>query len=143
VADPANTPVTGTVTLVIFARIVTAGGTVATPGLLELKLMFRPPEGAGVEMVNVVFCVAIPVIVKLAGEKLMVGPGPTPEPEVTCTLAGVNPLADAVMIDTPALTPVTAGARLALVEPCGIKILSGAMVTFELSLLLSPRNTPP
>ena len=39
VAEPGATPITGTNTLVAFARTVTVAGTVATPGLLELRLM--------------------------------------------------------------------------------------------------------
>jgi hypothetical protein len=140
VADPAATPVTGTATLVVFAPKLTVGGALATPALLELRLIVNPPPGAGADRISVRFCVAVPVIVRLAGEKLMVIPAAVPE--VTCTLAGGNPLADAVMIADPALTPLTVAARLIDVAPCGMKMLSGATVTFEGSLLASEINTP-
>ena len=70
VVVPAPTPVTGTMALVAFAAKFTVSGTVATAGLLELKLMIRPPVGAGADSVNVRFCVAVPVIDRLVGEKL-------------------------------------------------------------------------
>ena len=141
VAEPAATPVTGTATLVVFAPKLTVGAALATPALLELRLIVNPPDGAGPDRISVRFCVAVPVIVRLAGEKLMVVvPGAVPE--VTCTLAGGNPLADAVMIADPALTPLTVAARLIDVAPCGIKIFAGATVTLEGSLLVSVINTP-
>ena len=46
-AGPIPTPVTGTDTLVALAANVTVAGTVATVESLELKLMLRPPAGAG------------------------------------------------------------------------------------------------
>jgi hypothetical protein len=42
--------------------------------LLELRLIVRPLAGAGDDRFNVRFCVAMPVIVKLAGKKLNVAP---------------------------------------------------------------------
>ena len=48
-AEPIPTPVTGTVTLVALAANVTVAGTMATPELLELRLMVRPPAGAGAD----------------------------------------------------------------------------------------------
>jgi hypothetical protein len=68
--DPLPTPDTGTVAVVVFCGIVTVAGTVATAGLSELKLTVRPPAGAGPESVRVRFCVAVPAIVKVAGERL-------------------------------------------------------------------------
>ena len=50
--------------------MVTDAGTVATPVLVELRLIFRPPTGAGADKVSVRFWVVAPVIVMLDGEKL-------------------------------------------------------------------------
>jgi hypothetical protein len=77
VAEPAVTPVTGTVVVVALAANVTVAGTVATLMLLELRLMVRPPAGAGADRFKVRFCEAVPMMVAIAGEKLMVA--------VTCT----------------------------------------------------------
>ncbi len=73
VAEPGPTPVTGTGTLVAPAPNVTVAGTVATAVLLELRLMVKPLGGAGDDRFSVMFCVPLPLIVRLAGEKLMVG----------------------------------------------------------------------
>jgi hypothetical protein len=83
VAGPGVTPVTTTVTLVAPAAKATVGGTEATPALLELRLIATPPDGAGTDRVSVRFCVAVPIIVAIVGEKDRVA--------VTCTgkLAGV------------------------------------------------------
>jgi hypothetical protein len=126
----------------VFAPKLTVAGAVATPGLLELRLIVRPPVGAGADRMSVRFCVVVPLIVRLPGEKLIVVLVP---PVVTCTspVAGAKPLADAVTIADPALMPFTIGARLGAVTPCGMKIFSGATVTFEVSLLVSVMNTPP
>jgi hypothetical protein len=60
----------------------------------------------------------------------------------TCPLAGVNPLADAVIIADPIVMPFTFGADVAVEAPCGMKILVGPTVTFDGSLLVSVMNTP-
>jgi hypothetical protein len=77
VADPPPTPVIGTVTLFVPDAKVTVAGTVATLVLLELKLITTPPDGAGTDKLSARFCVAVPVIVAVVGEKLSVA--------VTCT----------------------------------------------------------
>ena len=51
-ADPGDTPVTGTLVLAELAGIVTVARTLATNGLLELRLMVRPPGGAGTERIR-------------------------------------------------------------------------------------------
>ena len=79
VAEPVPIAVTGTLTLILFAGMVTVGGTVATPGLLELRLIVCPPAGAAADKLSVRFCVVPAVIVALAGEKLSAAS------EVTCT----------------------------------------------------------
>jgi hypothetical protein len=141
VADPAATPVTGAGTLVAFAAKLTVAGVVALLESLELRLTIRPPADAGPDRFSVRFCVEPALIARLPGEKLMVVPEAVPE--VTCTLTGGNPLADAVIVADPALMPLTVGARPPAVAPCGMKMLSGATVTFEGSLLVSAMNTPP
>ena len=78
VVVPGATPVTATIALVALAAKLTVAGTVAAPVLLELKLMVKPPAGAGADRFRVRFCVAVPVIVRLVGEKLAVA--------ATCTL---------------------------------------------------------
>jgi hypothetical protein len=68
-ADPGATPVTGTLTLAAPATNVTLPGTVATLGLLELRLTVKA-VGAGAERVSVRICAAIPLMVRFGGEKL-------------------------------------------------------------------------
>ena len=55
VAEPAATPVTGTVTLFALAAIVTVAGTVAAAVLLELRLIVTPPAGALTDKLRVRF----------------------------------------------------------------------------------------
>lgn len=76
-AVPGVTPVTGTVTVVCPAGIVTVDGTVATPVALEEMLNAIPPAGAGPDNVSVRLRVSVPGIVRLDGEKVIVA--------VTCT----------------------------------------------------------
>lgn len=64
--------VTATFALAAPAGKVTVSGTVATLGLLELKLMVRPPEGAAAERFSTAFTVADPVMVRVGGAKLIV-----------------------------------------------------------------------
>jgi hypothetical protein len=71
-AEPGDTLVTGTSTVVAFAAKVTVDGTLATPGLLEFKAMVRPPDGAAAERFSTAFTVAAPVIVMLGCAKLTV-----------------------------------------------------------------------
>jgi hypothetical protein len=63
-------PVTATVALVAFAGKVTVAGTVATAVLVELRLTVSPAAGAATERFKVRFCVAVPVIASVVGEKL-------------------------------------------------------------------------
>ena len=69
IAVPTTPLVTGTITLVAFAAMLTVAGTVATDVLLELRLMVNPPAGAGPESVKVRFCVEAVPTVRLLGEK--------------------------------------------------------------------------
>jgi hypothetical protein len=83
VAGPAATPVTGTITLAVPAAIVAVDCTEATPGLLELKLTFKPPAGATPpDRFSVRFPAEPILIARLAGEKLM--PSVTLEPTTIC-----------------------------------------------------------
>src|SRR5664280_2788092 len=76
-AEPAATPVTGTLMVVAPWPKATVSGTVATPVLLELRLIVTPPAGAAAERVSVRFCVIAPVMVRLGCVKAMVA--------LTCT----------------------------------------------------------
>ena len=70
--EPGVPLVTGTFALAAPAGKVTVSGTVATLGLLELKLMVRPPEGAAAERFSAAFTVTAPVMVTLGCAKLTV-----------------------------------------------------------------------
>lgn len=143
VAVPAAMPVTGTVTLELFAPKLTLAGAVTTPVLLDVMLTVKPPAGAGVERFRARFCTVAALSVTLAGEKLMVVPGPEPVPTVTCVLTDRNPLADAVRSADPVLIPLTTGARFGAIDPSGMKMFTGATITVAGSLLVSVRKTPP
>lgn len=82
VTDPAATPVTGTDTLLKPAPMLTIAGTVATVGVLELRLTVSA-AAAGAERLRVRFWVAVPLMVRLVGEKLIVVMGGILA--VTCT----------------------------------------------------------
>lgn len=70
-AEPADTLVTGTETLLAPAAKLTVAGTVIMPVLLELRLTVRG-AGAGAERFKVRLAVETPLIVMLPGEKLIV-----------------------------------------------------------------------
>ena len=70
VALPMPVPFTGTVMLVALAAKLTVAGTVATPALLELKLIVKPPLGAGTDRFNVKASVDVPTMLALPGKKL-------------------------------------------------------------------------
>ena len=70
--EPAATAVTGTVTVVAPAVIVTEAGTVAFAVLDELKVKVSPPVGAGAERFSERFCEPGAAMERFAGEKLMV-----------------------------------------------------------------------
>lgn len=81
VTDPADTPVTGTDTLLAPVATLTTADTVATAALLVLRLTVTA-AAAGTDRFSVRFCVAEPLIVRLVGEKLIVVGVTLP---VTCT----------------------------------------------------------
>ena len=70
VALPMPAPFTATVVLVALPAKFAVGGTVATLVLLELKLMVKPPAGAGTDRFKVNASVEAPAILALAGKKL-------------------------------------------------------------------------
>ena len=101
--DPAATPVIGTVTVVAVARIVTVAGTVAAPGVPEVRLITTPPTGAGEESVSVRFCVAVPIMLTVGALNAMVAFTFTvPEP-------ASNPGPLALMVVEPRFTPERVG----------------------------------
>jgi hypothetical protein len=73
VVVPNPMPVTGTLTVVLFAAMVTVGGTVATDVFDELRLMTWPPAGAAEDITRVRFLVTNPDTVDVAGENAMFG----------------------------------------------------------------------
>ena len=137
VADPAATPVTGTLTLVALPGNVTLVGTVAAEVLLETRLKVNPEAGAGVDKTSDRFCVVVAVTVAVEGEKLMLAL------TVTGWLADVKPGADAVMVAFPKLMPVTCGCVEGVVAPGAITTLAGDIETLVLSLLERETVTPP
>lgn len=136
VVEPAPTDVTGTGTLLWPGPKLTVAGTVAAAGLLELRVTVKGSEPL---WVSVRFPEAPTINPRGDPRKLMVGPLPT----VTVWLAEDNPVPEAVMIADPLPIPVTVGTRLGAVAPCGMKILVGEIATFDGSLLIRLRNTPP
>lgn len=86
VTDPAATPVTGTDTLVPPTGKLIVPGTVAIAVLLELRVILSGVT-AGSEKFSMRFCVAGALIVRLAGQKLIVVWGVPPEFTWTCVLA--------------------------------------------------------
>src|SRR5438445_1303486 len=114
VAVPVALPVTGTLTLVASAGIVTEDGTLATAELLEPSPMTMPPAGAGAESVNLRFCVPAPAKVRLAGKKLR------DAPTCTCWLVEPKPKAEAVNVIDPKLMPLNRGAENGAVWPSRI-----------------------
>ncbi len=66
VVDPADTPVTTTVALEEPAMKLAVGCTVATPGLVELKLTVNP-EAAGADRIREKVLVPVPAMVALDG----------------------------------------------------------------------------
>ena len=69
-AVPATPPLTGTVTLVACAGMITVAGTLATMESLELRMTVKPPAGAGDPMFRVRVPALGPVMVIPDGLKL-------------------------------------------------------------------------
>ena len=102
VADPADTAVTGSTTLVEPVPKLAVAGTVATAVLLELRLT-TSPAGAGADRFSVRFCAAAALIVRLPGQKLIVRAVVTPDATRTCPLAVAYPGAEAEITADPAV----------------------------------------
>jgi hypothetical protein len=139
VTDPAATPVTGTLTLPEPAAPFTVTGTVATLGLLELRVTISPPAAAD-DRFRVRFCVEPTLTVKpLTGEKKLL-----PPLAVTWTWVppAVKPGADAVMLADPSLRPLTWGCMAGNVVLAGMKTL-GVTAAVDVSLLANETVTPP
>lgn len=100
VVYPAATPVTGTLTLVVFGANVTVEGTVATPVLSDVKFTVKPPAGAGVASCSVKVPVFCPVIVKVSGTKV------APMKTIVGKLATAKFGAEAITATLPRLMPV-------------------------------------
>ena len=139
VAVPAPTAVTGTLTLVAPTANVTVAGTVATAVLLELRLAVSPALAAP-DRFNVSVPLPPALRLRLDGENELVPPLDT---TCTCVLAGVYPVAVAVIVAVEdRLIPVTCGAVTGLVAPAAMNTLD-VTVTFEVSLVVSTTVTPP
>lgn len=75
---PTLSGVTGTITLVLFAGIVTVAGTVATLGLVLIRFKVKPPAGAIDDRVSVSLSCTETLIVMIGpGLKLSVPPTKT------------------------------------------------------------------
>jgi len=137
VVEPGPTGVTATVTLFWLIGMDTAKGTVATLLFEEVRLNVTL-DGAGEESDSDTFCTGEAATNdNVAGRKLAV--------PLTCTvaLAGVYPNADAEIEALPKSTPITVGAVLGVVCPCGTNTLGDTSATFDVSLLESVIVTPP
>jgi hypothetical protein len=116
---------------------VTVVGTVATPGVSELKLIVMGAFCAA-DRVRERFCVASGASDRVFGKKAMLTLG------VTCTgrLPDNKPLAVAIMVAEPTATAVTFGCE-DCVWPAPMMMFTGDTVTFVGSLEVSAMNTPP
>src|SRR5271154_5482276 len=111
-AGPPPTPVTGTLMVLAFAWMVTVCGTNATAGLLELTLITKL-VGAGAESVRNNCWRAVPIIVKLDGEKVSVSV------DETTWLTVENPGAEAVIVAEPNAMPFSLGGDVGAIAPAG------------------------
>jgi hypothetical protein len=139
VTEPADTPVTGTLTLPEPATAVTVGGTVATLGLLELRLTVSGLVGAE-DSKSIRFCVEPGLMVRppIGAKELP----PPPAVMVTWALPGMKPGDEAVMVTDPGLRPVIWGGVVGEVAPAAMKT-PGVTVAVELSLLTKETVAPP
>jgi hypothetical protein len=129
--------------LVAPAESVTVAGTVATDGLLELRLTVSPAADAA-ERLRVRFCAALPLMVRAPGNKLIVMFWVVAPVTCTCVLATGYPGADAVIVAVPAVNPVTAVERRAgVVIPSGMKTACGEMSATDELVLARVMFTPP
>ncbi len=80
VTDPGATPVTGTVTVPEPAAGLSVAGTVATAGLLEVRVTVTPPDGGGERLSVRSWVEPAVTVIPLNGEKELM-----PATELTCT----------------------------------------------------------
>jgi len=133
---PTATPVTGICALSPPAGTVTLAGTVAAAVLLLKRLNVMPPAGAGALIFNWMFVVRVAFRLSEVGLVDAV--------TVTCTdcASGANPVALAVMLTVPIVTPVTCGLVEATVAPPGTKTLA-VTVAMAVLALVKFTVTPP
>ena len=131
VAEPGARAVTGTCTVGEFPANVTVEGTDATVGSVEIRLIITPPAGAGNDRVRVRFCVPRPENESDGGANTAFA--------ITCTveLAGAYPVAVAVILTVPKLTPDTVGWTAGTVCPAGMVTDAAESATFVGSPLAS------
>jgi hypothetical protein len=137
VVDPTATPVTEIVVVLNPGPMFAVAGMLMIPAVLLAKVTNTPPAGAGADSVRIRGCDAVPVSVKVAGEKVSVAP------TVTFWLVVPKPGAVAVIEDDPKATPVTLGCVGGCVRPAETVTVAGEMVTFVGSLLVKVTITPP
>ena len=135
IAAPPPMPLTGRLTVVLFARRVTVWGTDATPVLLELTFITRS-FGSGEDRMRNNCCVAFAASVKLDGEKVMASV------DNTFWLTVENPGAEALRVAVPNPIPFTFGKEDGAVAPPGINTF-GVTLTIAESLLSRVRKRPP
>jgi len=129
--------VTGTVAVVALPAKDTLAGTVATVVLLEFRLTTRPVDGAAVERVRFRFDVVFVPIAYDVDEKVIVAP------TCTCRRATGNPVAEAVNVVDPKLTPFTVGCEAGAVLPWAMNTVGDETVAADVLLLASEMVTPP
>lgn len=141
VAVPVPVAVTCTFAVREPAATTTEDGAVATEGFDELSVTVNPPAGACTGSVTTSVCVdPMPVIVRLVGENPNAG---DPELTTTVSLLPVMLYEAAEIVADPIDTPFNIGDCTVVVAPCGIRMFSGVIVTFPVSLLVRLMNTPP
>jgi len=139
VVVPAATAVTGMVKLVALAGKFTDDVTVATPGLLEVRLTIKP-AGAAADRFKVRFPTEPTETDKLDGRKELVPPPPPPPETVTPAVVLAMLDALAVIVDDPAATPVTG--TVTLVPPAGM-VADAWIVAADVLLELRVTANPP
>ena len=114
----------------------TVTGTLAIVVSLELRLIVRPPGGAGAERFSVRFWVATPVIVNVVGKKLRVSA------TFKFKLPAVYPGAETVRVADPKFTPFTCGGGDGVFCPLAMVMLLDETETVVGSLLVRVTATP-
>ena len=134
VVVPTPNAVTLKLPLVAPAGMVKEAGTVAAPGLLEVKVTLRFAAAAA-DRVNVM-APSAPVICSGEGESVMTAP------TVTWVAVEALPAADAVMVRVPTLIPFKLGWRVGVVWPALKKMLVNVRFAFAVSLTTRLTRSP-